>query len=121
VSCARRLCILVPHESDLEVDLSIYLTEDRGISRDTAPENPALEDSPSIIQTESWQPAPDVFSNEAVQNWLIEHYKITVQQRGNGFRAESTSGKVATAPTQGEAVVACALEIKRLGNVQIAA
>ena len=49
----NQLCILVPDESDLEVDLSTYLTEDRGLSRETALENPALEDS-----TRSSKPNP---------------------------------------------------------------
>lgn len=115
----NQLCILVPDETDLEVNLATYLTEDRGLSRESALENPVVEDSPEIVPTESWRPAPDVFTNEAVQQRLIEHYRITVQPDGNGWRAESATGEVATAPTPGEAVVACVLEVKGLPDVQI--
>ncbi|HEU4742934.1 MAG TPA: hypothetical protein VFS50_15175 [Meiothermus sp.] len=115
----NQLCILVPDETDLEVNLSTYLTEDRGLSRESALENPTLEDSPEIVPTESWRPAPDVFANEAVQNRLTEHYRITVQPQGNAWRAESATGEVAIAPTRGEAVVACVLTIKGLPDVQI--
>lgn len=56
-----------------------------------------------------------------MQSWLIEHYKITVQPAGDGYRAVSQGGDVGTGRSAGEAVVACVLKIKGLEDVQIVA